>query len=261
MDQKLPKKLGFSFLPIPEELMGSKAISWGAKYLFGIIAKANQENLKWPIRYLSKRMNCGDRETTNRVKELEENNLIIVGRQEKGRVNSYSVNLDLIMATQTPEQSFTSEQPIHQGGEQDVHPIKDSSIKETPKGGEQCSPVAVLRKYFTEQCNQKKGFEPEMAFGKEGRLLKEKLRRFSIEQLETLIDQFFNSRIGEELGFTLSVCLSAHTINLWQAGKLEKEKKPYFQGNPMVKKNGRWCVIENGEWKEFAGRESEIIYQ
>ena len=130
--------------------------------------------------------------------------------------------------------------------------------KTTPKGG---NSVALLRSYFTERCKKSKGFEPEMSFGKEGQLLKEKLKRYSVEQLATLIDQFFNSKVGEDLGYTLSVCLSAYTINLWQAGKLEKEKKPYYRGDPMAKKNGRWHVIHEGAWLEFADKENEIEWK
>lgn len=121
--------------------------------------------------------------------------------------------------------------------------------------------VALVRDYFIEQCKALKGFEPEMAFGKEGRLLKDKLKRYSPEKLKDLIDKFFNSRIGEDLGYTLSICLSAGVINQWLAGKLERPKKATFRGNPMRKIFGKWQVLENGEWLEFAGKESEIIYQ
>ncbi len=98
MDQQLPKKLGFGFLPIPEELMQSKAISWGAKHLWGIIAKANLEEVKWGIEYLSERMKCGERETKNRIAELKSNNLILV--KKTGRSNIYSINLELVQLIQ-----------------------------------------------------------------------------------------------------------------------------------------------------------------
>jgi len=41
-------------------------------------------------------------------------------------------------------------------------------------------------------------------------------------------------------------------------------KKPFFRGNPMresPKGSGKWYVIENGEWLEFAGAESEIEWK
>lgn len=98
------KKLGFSFLPIPEELMRSKAISWGAKHLWGIFAKANMEKVKWSASYLAKRMGCDIREARRRKKELTENNLILV-TPKSGQVDEVSVNLQLIQVVQTPDQT------------------------------------------------------------------------------------------------------------------------------------------------------------
>jgi len=97
-------KLQFSFLPIPEELMKSKAISWGAKHLFGIIAKVNQEKVRRSVRHFSQRMNCSSRETTRRIAELRKNNLIRV-IEHKGGLNEYVINLELIQIIQTPDQT------------------------------------------------------------------------------------------------------------------------------------------------------------
>lgn len=80
--------------------MRSKALSWGAKFLFGIFAKANLEKIKWPKSYLAKRMDCKIREVFERIKELEENNLILVDRTLKGKVNTYRINLELISIIQ-----------------------------------------------------------------------------------------------------------------------------------------------------------------
>jgi hypothetical protein len=139
--------------------------------------------------------------------------------------------------------------------------VKLSKVKLIKDNSEQSSPISLIRKYFTEKCKELKGFEPEMAFGKEGKLLKEKLTRFSAEQIKDLIDKFFNSKIGEDLGYTLSICLSAPTINQWQGGKLERAKKPFYRGNPMVKMQDKWKVSESGEWLEFAGKEAEIEWK
>lgn len=42
-----------------------------------------------------------------------------------------------------------------------------------------------------------------------------------------------------------------------------KKLKPYFRGNPMrwVKNKKKWYVIENGEWLEFVGLNSEIEWK
>lgn len=41
----------------------------------------------------------------------------------------------------------------------------------------------------------------------------------------------------------------------------KREYKPYFRDNEMRWSQNKWWVIENGEWKEFAGRESEIEWK
>lgn len=128
------------------------------------------------------------------------------------------------------------------------------------KVGEQSSQPYLLRKYFTDECKKLNGYEPEMSFAKEGGLLKEKLKRFKPEQIKDLIDKFLRSKVGEALGYTLSICLSAGTINQWLAGKLEKVKRPFFNGFPMVKQGNKWYVIHEGEWKPFTGQEKDIIY-
>lgn len=254
-------KLQFSFLPIPEEIMVSKAISDGAKVLFGIIAKANLEKIRFSIKYLSERMGCSPRETRNRIQELKKNNLVLVKRT--GRSNIYQINFQLIHLVQ--EKEIGTGVPIKKAQGvpiREEHPVpihnKEVSLKNPLKGSNE---VAILRSYFIDQCKEIKGFEPEMAFGKEGKLLKEKIKRYSIDQLKDLIDKFLNSRIGEDIGYTLSICLSAGVINQWLAGKLEKPKKAYFQGNQMRKMFGKWQVLEGGDWLEFAGKESEIKWK
>jgi len=126
MEGKLPKKLSFKFLPIPEELMVSQALSFGAKVLFGIIAKANEENIKWPIQYLSKRMNCSDRQTSRRIKELLENKLILVNIRE-GRTNEYRINLELIRMIQSDDETVTTQEKRHQGNDTISHQGNDSA--------------------------------------------------------------------------------------------------------------------------------------
>ena len=99
MEKKQIKKLSFSFLPIPEELMRSKAISFGAKFLFGIIAKTNLERVKFKKKTLAEKMGCEGREVQRRVKELKDSNLIIV-KGDPGRSNFYSVNLEMLTIIQ-----------------------------------------------------------------------------------------------------------------------------------------------------------------
>jgi len=38
-----------------------------------------------------------------------------------------------------------------------------------------------------------------------------------------------------------------------------KKRKVYFNGDPVVKKNGKQWVIQNGDWREFVGDEKELV--
>lgn len=117
-------KLGFSFLPIPEEIMANQSVSWGAKFLFGILAKTNKEELKMSNKYLAQRMNCGTREVRYRFIEL--NNYfpgIVSIKEHKGRVNVYSLNIDLIINLQTPAQTFT---PAHTVQDTPAYTVQDT---------------------------------------------------------------------------------------------------------------------------------------
>lgn len=152
------KKLGFSFLPIPEEIMKSKVISWGAKFLFGIYGKANKEKIKWSARYLAKRMGCEVREVRSRKAELIKNNLIIVNPR-KGRVDEVSVNFELVHLIQekTPAQmdrgANEQEGGVRNEQGRDVQSrqgnSKERSLKKTNK--EELKKIKISKKVLAEK--------------------------------------------------------------------------------------------------------------
>lgn len=100
------KKIKFSFLPIPEEIMLDDSLSFKAKLLFGIIAKTNLENVKFSVNHLAKRIKCKERYTRQVIKELEEKQLITVNR-EKGRASRYTINFVIVQEIQTSDEKDT----------------------------------------------------------------------------------------------------------------------------------------------------------
>jgi len=199
---------------------------------------------------------------TEKIKELE-----FDGRkpvcwhcgQKKDEKLSVDINQQTIDTNQhflLTEINTTNNISIKQNTKNNIS-SKEGVLTNTPAQNE----VSIIRNYFIQKCQELKGFKPEMSFAKEGKLIKEKLKRYSVEQLKDLIDKFLNSEVGEKLGWTLSVCLSAPVINQWLAGKLEKKKRPYWSGFPLRKVFGKWQVLVDGEWKEFAGSEKEIVFK
>jgi DNA-binding transcriptional regulator YhcF (GntR family) len=210
------------------------------------------------------------------IKKLIEYNIIMVERKRK---NGKFINYIYTLLDKSEWKKITSGQkrPMVEPGDKIATwqnttmvkvPTKDNKVlkdnKELYKDNKGIgNKVALIRNYFINQCKLLKNFEPEMSFGKEGKLLKEKLKRYSTDQLKDLIDAFFDSKVGDDLGFSLSICLSSHTINLWKAGKLNKKKHPYYDDMRVIERGGKkFCIPNDGSsFLEFAGEESDIVWK
>jgi hypothetical protein len=223
---------------------------------------------------LAERMKCGEHLVRINIKKLLKRGWIKKDGTVSGKtrpINAYKI-VDLWdLNTNFYKKKIPSREPISFKSKKDTVQTTDKIpfgrtieeelvLKKNTLSKDKGNQVAFLRSYFIEIVKKQKGFEPEMAFGKEGKLLKDKLKRYSADQLKDLIDKFMKSKIGESLGYTLSICLSASVINQWLAGVLEKPKKPTYNGNPMRKMYGKWQVFQNGEWLEFADLDSKIVY-
>jgi hypothetical protein len=80
------------------------------------------------------------------------------------------------------------------------------------------SPLDVID-YFKRRVKELKGFYPEIDYGKDGRLAKERLKKYSFDEIRNLIDWYLNSEHFEKFGASLSICLSNFIVNLWKASK------------------------------------------
>jgi len=80
------------------------------------------------------------------------------------------------------------------------------------------SPIDVID-YFKRRVKELKGFYPEIDYGKDGRLAKERLKKYSFDEVRDLIDWYLNSEHFEKFGASLSICLSNFIVNLWKASK------------------------------------------
>jgi hypothetical protein len=73
--------------------------------------------------------------------------------------------------------------------------------------------------YFKRRVKELKGFYPEIDYGKDGRLAKERLTKYSFSEIRDLIDWYLNSEHFEKFGASLSICLSNFIVNLWKASR------------------------------------------
>ncbi len=85
----------------------------------------------------------------------------------------------------------------------------------------------------------------------------------SIEKAKTAIEKVAEWAKSRNLDYAIETVFKKW-LELDRLKPKEIVKKPYFQGNPMVwsETKRKWYVISpDGEWLEFAGKESEIEWR
>jgi DNA-binding transcriptional regulator YhcF (GntR family) len=112
--------------------------------------------------------------------------------------------------------------------------IKENNMKEnTIEVDAKASPLDVIE-YFKRRMKELKGVCPEIDYGKDGRLAKERLKKYSFNEVRDLIDWYLNSEHFERFGASPSICLSNFIINLWKASRMGQRSinnlYPLWQG-------------------------------
>jgi biotin operon repressor len=150
----------------------------------------------------------------NRI--LEAHGLIKIERR-KGRTNLVTLlKLGDINRVQIP--TVTGPEGVLKEVQSKENNMKENKIKENTKVDAKASPIDVFE-YFKRKVKELKGFEPEIDYGKDGRLAKSRLKKYSFNEVRDLIDWYLNSEHFEKFGASLSICLSNFIVNLWKAGK------------------------------------------
>jgi len=76
--------------------------------------------------------------------------------------------------------------------------------------------VRVVLDYFRSRCEEVLHFEPVINYGKEGAIVKSRLKEFNVDGIQNAIDWFLKSEKAKDHP-TLAVAMSEHSINLWQS--------------------------------------------
>jgi len=157
----------------------------------------------------------------NRI--LEENGLIKI---ESGRKRGKSNLITLLKIRGREQLPRGYESSSHPGREQ--LPTKENDIKEnTIEVDDKKSSVKEIFDYFRNRVRAVKEFDPEIDWRKDGKLIKKRLKKYSINEVENLIDWYLNSPYSDKLGCSLSICLSVNMINLWKASRSINLEKLY----------------------------------
>jgi hypothetical protein len=89
---------------------------------------------------------------------------------------------------------------------------------------EEPSNVKPAFESFVSICQSIKGFKPEINYGIEGKMIKEKLKTYSLDQLKELFTWYLKSEDSKKFGCTIKIALSNYNFNKW----LQSKAKPKF---------------------------------
>ena len=176
------------------------------------------------------------------IKLFEKYHLISIEREKDPRTNRQLNNVytlldkeewikpDYVAWKTSRPQRLESESRPQPLGNKDTHREGDSS-KETHSAS---PPGDALRsrsvqEYFTLAYKQRFGREPAINFAKDLAVVKQRLPLFkSFDEIKALIDAYLDSEYAKRVGYSLSICFAAHTINSWQARELTPPLQAIF---------------------------------
>ena len=212
------------FWAIPQQIAKRKDLSLKAKLIAGVLwSMKNSNSEAFPSRsYLAEALGVSIATIDRAVKELVAKTGLKVKRRGFGKSNCYHVpnwQESSEMISQEALRMTNLENTKLKAHEQlKVTTIIDNSNKYNTKVDAKASSIDVIE-YFKRRVKELKGFYPEIDYGKDGRLAKSRLKKYSFNEIRDLIDWYLNSEHFEKFGASLSICLSNFIVNLWKAGK------------------------------------------
>jgi hypothetical protein len=216
------------FWAIPQQIAKRRDLSFKAKLLAGVLWSMKNSNLEaFPSRgYLAEALGTSLTTVDRAVKELVAKAGLRIKRRGFGKSNCYFIPNWLESSEMITQESSgltnLEDTRLKTHEETRMTTIIDNSNrysnKYNTKVDAKASPLDVID-YFKKRVRKIKGFCPEIDYGKDGRLAKERLKKYSFDEIRDLIDWYLNSEHFEKFGASLSICLSNFIVNLWKASK------------------------------------------
>lgn len=206
-----------SFWAIPKSIAKREDLSLKAKLVASILwTRKNADFISFPSReYIAKSLGISIPSVDRAIKELKEKAGLKIERRGLRKTNVYHFPdwlSELIVSD--------SSKLMTQDSSGVMTPIvRDNKVRNN-KLDEKSSPIKYIFHYFKEKVKEIKGYEPEINWAKDGKLIKQRLKKYSIEEIKEIIDWYLNSKHSEKLGDSLSMSLSANIINLWKSSKV-----------------------------------------
>lgn len=219
------------FVVIPTYLFTDNKLSWKLKQLYGrIVSLCKKEGFCWASnRYLANEVKISERTVRRYLQKLKrlgeidcevnqpEGNIRRIWIKKKHPkdipVPSYGHNKGAFDHSYgQPERGF-----VHHSNELKENELlgaKAPSASEKPTSDPR---TKKLIDFFSQACKNIKGWSPEISGSIEGAMIKQKLKRYSADDLEEELDWFLNADESWKLGCTIKVALSVFVFNKWLA--------------------------------------------
>lgn len=205
------------FWAVPKSIARRKDLCPRTKLVAGILWTRKDPQFKaFPSRrYIALALGVSVKTVDRAIKELKTKAGLKVKRKGLGKNNRYYLpNWDSKFPKSRDSDSSTlsTKKPTHM-----PTPIVRDNSKDNTVVEEKPSSIKEIFSYFRSKVRKTKGFDPEISWAKDGRLIKLRLKKYSLDQIEELIDWYLASNLSEKLGVSLATCLSTYVFNLWKA--------------------------------------------
>ncbi|OQX56223.1 MAG: hypothetical protein B5M53_02530 [Candidatus Cloacimonas sp. 4484_209] len=211
------------FWAIPKSIAKRKDLGFRAKLVAGVLwSMRDSESISYPSRkYIAKVLGISVKTVDRAIKELKEKAGLKIKRSGLGKNNRYLL-ADWSNFSDLSTSEKTRMTSLNKAKGSDPIVIDNGNIY-TVVDDKSSSPVKSIVSYFIWKVKKTKGYFPEVNWAKEGKLVKQRLKKYSMEEIKGLIDWYLSSRHSQKLGDSLAVCLSTNMINLWKANRVSHE--------------------------------------
>ena len=205
-------------------------VGWKGHIVYSALCRHEKNGKAFPgLRHLAKELGVSVATVARGVKILEEYNIIQIEKPEKKNqsftywITNYINWKDIDKKNKWFNQSRVSPQkhPCITTETARVSPQKHNNTNNNNTNNKGVSAKADphiknLIDFFYEQTKKIVGIVPEISGGRDGTLLKRRLKKYTPEQIKDLIVWYLESKECDKLGATLSICLSSSIINKWK---------------------------------------------